>query len=366
MTRPISRMATLALCGFLIAAVAAGQDVETDALDGAQDSSTIDAEFDPDAEYYVVEEDTDIWPDDPVSEEDWAEELEAEDPEPDDTEEARVRPPHGLPYFEAVASDQPPVLGQARRSFGGVRVDDGVAPWQAQIYYPKDAEEFKAQLAKGEKLWAMQHYCGGALIASNWVLTAAHCIDNGMMKAGYRIRLGQERIDLAGGWSYKIDRVVRYASYVPLKGGDIALIHIVNDQGFAAPPTSQVRPIGIFRGKDAAVGDPMTAFGWGRTGRAGETTHSILLQVSLNIIDRPTCDKARIAVVDGRIVCAAAKTRKTCSNDSGGPLINASRELVGIVSSGGQSCAADGVPGVYTRVAAYLPWIRQVTGGVVR
>ena len=51
------------------------------------------------------------------------------------------------------------------RSTGGARVGGSSAPWQAQIYFPNVAKEFKPLLEKRVPLWALQHYCGGALVA---------------------------------------------------------------------------------------------------------------------------------------------------------------------------------------------------------
>lgn len=330
-----------------------------DTDDGSVDPD--DQENTSDTEYYVVEDSDDVWPDDPFSEEDWGVDEPMSDGE-SNPEDEDVRTPPGLPLVAA----QPTVGTLVPRSLGGVRVADAAAPWQAQIYYPKIASIWSAQITAGEEAWVLQHYCGGALVAPDWVLTAAHCIDEGMMRAGYRIRLGQERIDIDGGWTFKIDKVVRHPQYLPLKGGDIALIHIIKDRQQAAPPQTQVRPIPLFRGADVTPSEAVTAFGWGRVGNTGNRSNAIMLKVGLNIVDRPACDRARVALIDARVVCAAAPGRKTCSNDSGGPLVNSSSQLVGIVSAGGKSCADDGVPGVYTRVGAYLPWIAQVTGGAVR
>ncbi len=341
---------------------ASAQDNETEIQDTAGDAGdTPSDEESEDVEYYVVEDDNDTWPDETVSEEQYA----TDDTAPytvGDPSEIGLREPPGLPLVEA----QPATVAMVPRSLGGARVRDAAAPWQAQIYYPKVAAAWSAQLAAGEQPWVLQHYCGGALVAPDWVLTAAHCIDEGMMRVGYRVRLGQERIDLEGGWTFKIDKVIRNPDYKPLKGGDIALIHITKDQQQNDPPLTQVRPIALFRGADATPAEPVTAFGWGRVSNTGNRSNAVMLKVGLNIVDRPTCDKARVALVDARVVCAAAPGRKTCSNDSGGPLVNAANQLVGLVSAGGKSCADDGVPGVYTRVGAYLPWITQVTGGAVR
>ena len=326
--------------------------------EGSDANSTQDG---GDLEYYVVDDGNDIWPDEAITDEQWVAEETAPYPVEDPAENGLRKPP-GLPVVEA----QPSAAALVPRSLGGVRVADAAAPWQAQIYYPKVSTQWKPQIDAGEAPWVLQHYCGGALVSPNWVLTAAHCIDEGMMNVGYRVRLGQERIDLEGGWTFKIDKVVRHPQYVPLSGGDLALIHIVKDQGQADPPRTQVRPIALFHGADPSPAQPVTAFGWGRVANVGNRSNAILLKVNLNIVDRPACVKERIGLVDARVVCAAAPGRKTCSNDSGGPLVNSANQLVGIVSGGGKSCADDGVPGIYTRVSAYLPWITQTTGGAVR
>ena len=55
----------------------------------------------------------------------------------------------------------------------------------------------------------------------------------------------------------------------------------------------------------------------------------------------------------------------SCKGDSGGPLLSQrgtdfknSKYLVGIVSFGTNRCAR-GVPGLYTSIEYYLPWIKQ-------
>ena len=55
--------------------------------------------------------------------------------------------------------------------------------------------------------------------------------------------------------------------------------------------------------------------------------------------------------------------RDTCSGDSGGPLLVKSDRhsptfLLGVVSFGIKHCGT-GVPGVYTNIQNFMPWIRS-------
>jgi secreted trypsin-like serine protease len=62
--------------------------------------------------------------------------------------------------------------------------------------------------------------------------------------------------------------------------------------------------------------------------------------------------------------CAGAQNRDTCRGDSGAPTmrfnpVRQAYEVVGITSIGSTKCGT-GIPGVYTRVEAFVDWIYAV------
>lgn len=92
---------------------------------------------------------------------------------------------------------------------------------------------------------------------------------------------------------------------------------------------------------------------------------------SCDTIDRYVLTDSEIAagksVITSNMFCAISTSSKSCSGDSGGPLIVADSDgvgylLAGIVSFGEDGCdPASGVAEVYTRVSQYEDWIREVT-----
>lgn len=260
-------------------------------------------------------------------------------------------------------------------SFGGRPISATSVPWQAQILYPGAPPKPDKSGQDRRAPWQREHYCGGALIAPNWVLTAAHCIDQNEVDEGFKVRLGMQDISKGDGVLFKIDRIVRHSQYNAdsedianppnMYANDIALVHIVPEGKPVPIDSRRVRQIPINRTPLPAAA-PVTATGWGITGSRGDARrmNATLLSVNLRAMPNTFCQALEgygPGKIKGQVFCAAHPKQSTCRGDSGGPVIltNGTPLLVGLVSWGKEICAGDGNPGVYTRIDQYVQWIDQ-------
>jgi len=246
-----------------------------------------------------------------------------------------------------VSAEAPFELKKETRIVGGTKAPRGAWPSTVALLQTSKLNQgnYKAQ------------FCGGTLISSKWILTAAHCVFDGSSAkrvSASSITVLLDTSDLSyGGVKYDVRRIVVHPSYSPVtEDADIALLELKYDTGIRTIAVTDV---------DVAIGKTAMVVGWGAMSKDESYFPDKLHEVDVPIVTRSVCESVYGDEFTQNMFCAGYESggKDTCKADSGGPLMvieNGEYVQAGI-TSWGIGCAQQGYYGIYTRLSRYKGWI---------
>ncbi|XP_051997240.1 trypsin-like [Xyrauchen texanus] len=237
------------------------------------------------------------------------------------------------------------------RIVGGVNAPEGTWPWQVSLH---------SSTYGG-------HFCGGSLINSEWVLTAAHCMP-GISVSTLRVYLGrrtQQGVNTHE-TSRNVRTIIKHPSYNSnTYNNDITLLRLSSPVTF----TDYIRPVCLAAQTSVfAAGTSSWITGWGDvTAGVSLPAPGILQETVVTVVDSSKCNNLLGAgSVTNNMICAGLLQggKDTCQGDSGGPMVSqqCSVWVQSGITSWGYGCADPNSPGVYTRVSQYQSWITTTIG----
>ncbi|XP_077291820.1 trypsin beta-like [Arctopsyche grandis] len=202
------------------------------------------------------------------------------------------------------------------------------------------------------------YLCGGSILSRRWILTAAHCLEG--IKA-VEVRAGSDHFAV-GGFTVKTMKYKIHPQYnSATKDYDIAVLDLMTN--ILPINNKTIKAVALApSGTNLPNGTAVTVSGFGTTREGGQVSET-LMEVTINIVDRATCQKA-YNTITSRMICAGVTGggKDSCQGDSGGPLVRDSDNIqVGVVSFG-IGCARKDYPGVYSNVSNLRSWIKSNTG----
>ncbi|KAH0946184.1 hypothetical protein HN011_007889 [Eciton burchellii] len=241
------------------------------------------------------------------------------------------------------------------RVVGGEEALPGRWPWMAAIFLHG---------SRRTEFW-----CGGSLIGSRYILTAAHCTRDQRQRPfaarQFTVRLGDidlERDDEPSSpETYTVKEIHAHPKFSRVGFyNDIAVLELTRPVRRSPYVISICLP--QIHSRMQLAGTRPTVVGWGTTYYGGKES-TVQRQAVLPVWRNEDCNAAYFQPITNNFLCAGYTQggKDACQGDSGGPLmlrINERWTQIGIVSFGNK-CGEPGYPGVYTRVSEYTDWIKN-------
>lgn len=203
------------------------------------------------------------------------------------------------------------------------------------------------------------HRCGAALIDANYIVTAAHCFSITKSPDDYKVLLGGHKSGTGQLHSVQNFTLHPFYNVVLPSSYDVAVARIEPPANFSRAVRKVCLP--VFPVPDNKI---CIVTGWGYDAENGNRS-KILKEIHVPILSSFLCNdflhyQGRVHLAS--MICAGYNSGgiDACQGDSGGPLfceVFGRWELHGLVSWG-NGCGRSFNPGVYTKIAAVVPWLR--------
>nr|XP_055027050.1 chymotrypsin-like protease CTRL-1 isoform X2 [Misgurnus anguillicaudatus] len=242
------------------------------------------------------------------------------------------------------------LLPNKTRIVGGGDAKEGSWPWQVSLRKSQDGG----------------HICGGTLISRNWVLTAAHCLDDVVIHV-MEVQLGRYLWSNYGPnpnmQSVKVNKTVTHPNYNRnTKENDIALLQLTPEVEL----NNYVHHVCLASANsNLTAGSRSWVTGWGFLNSETNQIPNVLQEVQVQLFNESDCRNfcpENFTITDNMTCAGNLQGKDACQGDSGGPLVGKNNDSqwiqIGIVSFG-EGCV--GSCPVYTKVSKYQDWIKQHT-----